>query len=320
MIEILDLSTACSDVALIGILTIVKRMLSLIGTITPIVLITMSIINLVKFISNPDNKKYAKNIKNSVFAAIIVFFVPVIVNVVMRMLDDNFEISSCWNNVAKMDSNARYINDPDQERKPIYSDPSGYEKGKEKEKDTSGDGSGQTIEGTAQKVGDVVWDSGDITKKSNLTSSQLIGILNSYGGNAKNLVPYASGYITAENKYNINVFFMIGLDALESGWATSSISKSCNNLGGVCESSSHPSNGCGSNSNCNFAYFSSVNNFIDYHGDFLKSSYLTPGAAYYEGTDLYSVYTEHYCPGCTSGASGIKSIADGLFGEVSSVL
>ena len=51
---------------------------------------------------------------------------------------------------------------------------------------------------------------------------------------------------------------------------------------------------------------------------FLKSSYLTPGQAYYEGTSVSQVYTVHYCPGCSS--SSIKEIGDGLFSKVSSVL
>ena len=66
----------------------------------------------------------------------------------------------------------------------------------------------------------------------------------------------------------------MGVEALESGWITSAISRNCNNLGGVCSSSSHPSNGCGSNSNCSFAYFKSVNEFVDYHANMLSKNYL----------------------------------------------
>ena len=298
MIQILDMSAKCSDPALSSTLKLTKSMISFIGMIAPIILLTMAVVNIVKLVINPDEKKNIAKIRNSFIAAIVIFMVPVFVNVVMQMLDEKLSDQRSPSN--------------------IFVDPSAYQGGVEKPSSSSGTGS--SIEGTAQKVGDVEWDPNDVTKKSNLTSTQLVGILNAYGGNAKNFVPYAQGLITAENKYNVNVFFLIGLEAFESGWITSSISQSCNNLGGVCESSSRPSNGCGGNYNCNFAKFSSVNEFIDYHGDFLKSSYLTPGATYYEGTSRSQVYTKHYCPECYEGASGIKTIADGLFSKVSSVL
>lgn len=319
MIQILDMISKCSDPALSSTLKVSKNMINLIGMIAPILLIVMSTVNIIQMIINPDEKKKIAKVKNSLLAAVIIFMVPVACNVVMGVLDEKFTISSCWNSAVDYNGPHKYIKISDT-RTPgtIFSDPSKYEKGDKKK--SSDSGSGSTIEGTAQKVGDVVWDPNDVTKKSNLTSSQLIAILNKMGGNSKNFIPYASGLITAENKYNVNVFFLVGLEALESGWATSSISRSCNNLGGVCESSAHPSNGCGSNSNCSFAHFSSVNKFIDYHGNFLKESYLTPGKSYYEGKSINAVYTKHYCPGCTSGASSIKSIADNMFSKVSGVI
>ena len=314
MIQILDMSSKCSDPALSATLKITKNMIRFIGMIVPIVLMTMAVINLIKMVANPDEKKNISKIRNSFIAAIVVFMVPVGVNVVMQMLDESFTVSSCWNSAGDYSGPHRYIKLSDsRKRSNIFIDPSAYENGEQKEDDSA-----STIEGSAQKVGDVVWDVNDVTKISNLTSTQLVGILNAYGGDAKNFIPYASNLITAEQKYGVNVFFLIGLEAFESGWITSAISRSCNNLGGVCESSSRPSNGCGYNSNCSFAKFSSVGEFIDYHGNFLKNSYLTPGQGYYEGKSISQVYTVHYCPGCSS--SSIKEIGDGLFSKVSSVL
>ena len=316
MIQILDMSSKCSDAALSSTLKVTKNIIGIIGTIAPIVLLTMAVINLVRLITNPDEKKNVTKIKNSFIAAVVIFFIPMLVNVVMQMLDESFTVTSCWNSAGDYNGPHRYIKLSDN-RTPssIYTDPSKYHKG---QKNDNSNSSNSTVEGSAQKVGDVVWDSGDVTKISNLTSTQLVGILNAYGGDATNFIPYASSLIAAEQKYGVNVFFLIGLEAYESGWITSSISRSCNNLGGVCASSSRPSNGCGYNSNCDFAQFSSVGEFIDYHGDFLKSSYLTPGQGYYEGTSISQVYTVHYCPGCSS--SSIEAIADGLFSKVSSVL
>lgn len=317
MIQIATLLNKCSDPALSAMLKITKRIIELIGIFAPILLLIIGTIHIIKLVITPDDKKRITKIRNSILAAVIIFMIPVFTNTVMQLLDEKFTVSSCWNSAGDYNGKLKYATLSDS-RKPsnILSNPSDYEKGEKNEENNIG----STIEGTAQKVGDVVWNPNDVTKKSNLTSSQLIAILNKMGGNAKNFVPYASGLITAENKYSINVFFLVGLEAFESGWITSSISKNCNNLGGVCESSSHPSNGCGSNSNCRFAHFNSVNQFIDYHGSFLKKSYLTPGGSFYEGKGLTKVYTSHYCPGCTSGAAGIKSIADSMFSKVPSVL
>ena len=132
----------------------------------------------------------------------------------MAMVDDSFSISRCWNSISEYSGESTYVNPTQRELSPLMPNRDDYEKGEERKPVSSG-GSGETIEGTAQSYKDVVWDSGNVSRISNLTSSQLIQILNAYGGNAKNLIPYASNYITAENKYHVNVFFLMALNALE---------------------------------------------------------------------------------------------------------
>jgi len=314
MLEVLEIINECSSPALSNILSIFKRIINLVQIIGPILLIIGMTVNLIKLINDPEDKKLKKNIFNSLIAAVLIFFIPVFLNVLMSLLGNNFTISACWNSIGDYSGDAKYIKS-DEKGKNILNNPGDYEKGEKKEAGENG----AAIEGTAKKIGDVVWDSSDVTKISNLTSTQLIGVLNAYGGNAKNFIPYASGLITAEHKYSVNVFFLIGVEALESGWITSNISRNCNNLGGVCASSAHPSNGCGSNSNCSFAYFSSVNQFVDYHASMLHRNYLTPGGSYYHGTSPSAVVT-NYCPGCSSWPGNVTSIANGLFSKVSSVL
>jgi beta-N-acetylglucosaminidase len=289
----------------------------LIQVIGQIVLIVATTLNLIKLMTNPEEKKLLKKAINSALAAVILFAVPTLINATMGMLDESFSVSACWNNIGDYNGTNSYISTSDVDKKSVVNNQSDYAKGEEKNTTSSTDST--VIEGTAQSIGDVVWDSSDVTKISNLTSAQLIGVLNAYGGNAKNFVPYASGLITAEHKYSVNVFFLIGVEALESGWITSSISRNCNNLGGVCSTSSHPSNGCGSNSNCSFAYFNSVNSFIDYHASMLHTNYLTPGGSYYHGTTPSAVVTD-YCPGCSEWPGNVTSIANGLFSKVSSVV
>ena len=306
----------CSSPALLPILSVVRKILSIIGIIAPILLLVMASVHLVNLVKNPDDKKAFPKLRNSFIAAVVVFFIPVIVNAVMYMLDDTFTVSDCWNK-AEYSSKSTYQDPYGDKRKQIFVDPDEYNKGDKSSQQSNT--STSTIEGNAQQVGDVVWDTNDLNRISNLTSSQLIAILNREGGNAKNFIPYASGLITTEQKYHVNVFFLIGVEALESGWVTSSISQTCNNLGGVCESSAHPSNGCGGNSNCNFAYFSSVNEFIDYHGRMLHENYLTPGGAYYHGASPSGV-VQSYCPGCDTWPSTVVSIANSLFSHVKDVI
>lgn len=306
----------CSSPALIPILSAARNIIGLIGIIAPILLLIMASVHLINLVRNPEDKKLLPKLRNSFIAAAVVFMVPVAVNALMSMLGSNMTISECWNQAANYSSPTTYMSTSTENNQTLYTNSDEYEHG---EKKPTGGYTGETIEGTARQVGDVVWDPNDVTKISNLTSSQLIGILEKYGGNARNFIPYASGLITAEQKYHVNVFFLIGIEALESGWVTSSISRNCNNLGGVCQSSNHPSNGCGSNSNCAFAYFSSVNEFVDYHASMLHNNYLTPGGTYYHGATPSGVVVS-YCPGCSSWPGTVTAIANELFDHVSDVL
>ena len=314
--------TGCSSPGIGRILLILKNILTLTQIIGPILLIIAMTKTFTKMMANPEEKKLKKNLINQLISTLFLFMVPIIVNAFMGIVDDSFSVSSCWNSLSNSSGEATYHSPTQRELSPLMPNRGDYEPGEERKPANNGTGesSGSSIEGTALTYKDVVWDSNNISRISNLTSAQLIKILNAYGGNARNLIPYAANYITAENKYNVNVFFLIALNALESGWGTSAIARNCNNLGGVCASANHPSKGCGSNSNCSFARFNSVGDFIDYNANMLHNNYLTPGGSYYEGTNLSQVYTKHYCPGCNAAASTINSIASGLFNKTRSVM
>ena len=319
MLVLDNIISTCSDPGLGVVLSVFKRMINIIQIVGPIVFLLVLAINFTKLMMNPEEKKLVMNCFNSLWGAILIFAITVFVNFTMSILDTNFTLSSCWNNVRVTNTRSTYISPNGQKGKSIFINPSDFEKGDKKKTDSTGGYNGEVIDGTAQRAGDVVWDPNNVTIKSNITSAQLVKVLNAHGGNAKNFIPYATGLVTAENKYSVNVFFLLGVEALESGWITSSISKNCNNLGGVCQTSSHPSNGCGSNSNCSFGYYSSVNEFIDYHAEMLHKNYLTPGGSYYHGTSPSAVVT-NYCPGCSDWPGTVVSIANSLFKHVSSVI
>ena len=94
---ILESVKSCSDPGVIIIITIVKRVLSLIQMLGPILAIVSLGILFTQHLINPENKKLKNRIKNSVMALILLFLVPYIVNMVMLLCDDSFVFSTCWN-------------------------------------------------------------------------------------------------------------------------------------------------------------------------------------------------------------------------------
>lgn len=124
--NLLTVSSTCSDVALANVLSIVKNILSLIQIIGPILCIISLVLTFTKMMTSPDNKKLPKKVFNSIIALFILFFIPLIVNVTMGLLDDSTTISSCWKGASKNSSNSSYISTDDTNKNSILTDPSEY--------------------------------------------------------------------------------------------------------------------------------------------------------------------------------------------------
>lgn len=136
MLFLLNVSSSCSDPGLAAILTVVKKFMNVLWIIGPILAIVGAGIALFKLMSNPDEKKYKGLFKNMIIALIILFFLPVIINVVMGLFDGQFDLATCWNQaesvneISGQDSN--YIDPNGADKKnPIYTDPSDYVNGTE---------------------------------------------------------------------------------------------------------------------------------------------------------------------------------------------
>ena len=111
MIYLLDkiksMSDFCNSIVLYNALVIIRRALSIIQIIGPIVAIISLAISLVLLTTNPEEKKYIKRIKNSLIATLILFFIPAIINFIMALpsIQDNTTLGSCWEMVdAKKNS------------------------------------------------------------------------------------------------------------------------------------------------------------------------------------------------------------------------
>ena len=122
---------SCSDPGLGSILYIVKKIITLIQIIAPLLLIIMAAIRLTMLMKDPDDKKALPKVRNAFIAAAVVFFVPVIVNAAMAMLGDSFTLSDCWNNASKPGTSSSYVDPNEGKRQKIgTTDPSQYQGGK----------------------------------------------------------------------------------------------------------------------------------------------------------------------------------------------
>lgn len=90
-------SSICGDYALAGTLSIVHTVLSIICLLVPILLALMASIKLATYVMNPDQKQGLKPIFLQFAAAILVFFLPTLVDIGLGFLpDDEFSIAACW--------------------------------------------------------------------------------------------------------------------------------------------------------------------------------------------------------------------------------
>ena len=94
-----DVSSCCSDYGIATFLHIMKTAMGIIQVVVPIILIVMCAIDFAKMVINPDdqNKAKSKSTMTKFAAAIIIFLLPIIFNLLMSLLPDSFEISACWN-------------------------------------------------------------------------------------------------------------------------------------------------------------------------------------------------------------------------------
>ena len=125
----MNIVSSCSDYAMVGVLSVVKRILNVFQIIAPIVCMIHLTITFIKLMKDPDDKKKLSQIKNTILSLFAVFFVPVFVNVVFGMLDDSTPLSSCWELANYTYSSPVYIPVDDRQKTTIISNPSDYSSG-----------------------------------------------------------------------------------------------------------------------------------------------------------------------------------------------
>ncbi len=127
---ILDLVSFCSDPVLAKVLSIIKNVLSLIQLLGPIIGIVALVLNLIKLMANPEEKKFKSSIKNWAIAIVMLFLIPVIINVSVTLIlstvgnAQKFSIAACWNYVDENNSNeeaSQYYSTSDKKKKNFFS-------------------------------------------------------------------------------------------------------------------------------------------------------------------------------------------------------
>ncbi len=91
----------CNNTIIGSLITIAKNIVNIIWIIGPIIAIIAFTITFIKSLNNPDDEKIPKRIRNSIIALVILFFIPLIINVIMITLGNKNFISSCWNSKTK---------------------------------------------------------------------------------------------------------------------------------------------------------------------------------------------------------------------------
>ena len=121
----------CNNIELSSILYIIKNIILIIQIVVPIILIISITIRLTSMMINPDEKKNKKSLINSLIAAIIIFFIPMLINVTMVIIGEKTNFSSCWINAKKNSNNSSYIKS-NNKSKTVIPPSKEYEKGDEK--------------------------------------------------------------------------------------------------------------------------------------------------------------------------------------------
>lgn len=128
------LGTCCSDYGLVGILDILRQCLNLIQLIVPIILMVALAIQFTQLMANPDDKKKQKSLINKFVAALICFFIPLLVNLSINLVPDTFQLSACWDTArisreVLQSQNSSYISPTDKEAKKFILLGDAYEPG-----------------------------------------------------------------------------------------------------------------------------------------------------------------------------------------------
>ena len=89
----------CSQEGVQNVFSLIKNILKIVRIVVPIGLVFLTTWDVFKNVINPENKEGQAKILRRLAAAVIVFFVPLLVRFVLKLVDvagGNSNLSSCW--------------------------------------------------------------------------------------------------------------------------------------------------------------------------------------------------------------------------------
>lgn len=126
----------------------------------------------------------------------------------------------------------------------------------------------------------------DINQKSGFSAEEFNAIIDQAFSNMNRsdtkLNDIGAGLYTAEQEYNVNGLYLLGIASLESGWGTSGLATKSNNIYGLVEKK-----------------FNSIDDCSEYMGKLLRENYIN------KGYDTLAKIQTKYCPG-----GGSKWVSD----------
>jgi murein DD-endopeptidase MepM/ murein hydrolase activator NlpD len=108
--------SVCSNPDLLSVMLLVNQIINLLKILVPIGLIIFSSIDLLKSVIATDQEGIAKKkaaIPKRALAAIIIFLIPSVIDLVMIVANDTFEYNSCFTNATKETIKTAYLNRAD---------------------------------------------------------------------------------------------------------------------------------------------------------------------------------------------------------------
>ncbi len=112
----LYLGAICTDPDAMTILRMVKTLITVAKILLPLIIIVTASINFGKVAISgnfDDIKKPAEKLMYSLIAAVIVFFIPTVVNVIFGFVDDRVDVIACFENASLENINLAYVKQAD---------------------------------------------------------------------------------------------------------------------------------------------------------------------------------------------------------------
>lgn len=319
---------ACDTESVLRTFKTLYLFLGILRILVPVLIVvlgTKEMMNTALSGNNEDLKKATKSLTTKILAGLIVFMIPGILDAIFNIIA-NYEskpsefagCTVCLTNDKECDSlmaiaqeKARLENEQlrAEVRESHKVSDEDLENYKRREAEIiANQKNKQNNKWNTTKNG--YFNSEDVTQISGLTEQQFINVLQNstaYKGKAKVYIPLAKDLILAEKNHGVNAFYLIGLYSYESGWLGSTLTKKCNNIGGVRYYSQSYGNGK-TTTDCwkRYAGFDSISEFVDFHANLLEKKYLTPGASHYHGTSVAAIAKDY---GSGNGIDTIIQIA-----------